>query len=249
MKNIFRNTTLLYAYLIFLGYTYLHVYYSNFDIDIFSFLDTGELLLSFLKLADNAMILIALFMIYPVIFLVLYFFIPQKTKEQMDQPILNRSSPKKNQYLNLLFLIGIIVLTIYSIYMLASRFRENLLSRYILYFILFSAFYWVIYFIYINYCENKKDELDLNERQRINFISGFLFSFYVVFFLANYSSQLTKFNLYNKSISFIYENKNVKCSDNLRFVGMTSKYLFLWKYCEKEVFVFERDRLKNIVIK
>lgn len=62
MKKIFENIPLLSGTLIFIGFLNYWFYYDFFDIEINSYLTTGELLLSFLKLTIP--ILITFFVIF-----------------------------------------------------------------------------------------------------------------------------------------------------------------------------------------
>lgn len=56
LDKVLKYATLIYAALILIGYWNVHVYYTSFGVDIWAFLTTGELLLSFLRMVFDIMI-------------------------------------------------------------------------------------------------------------------------------------------------------------------------------------------------
>src|SRR5262245_27373424 len=60
MERILKYASLIYALLVFVGYINLHAYYTPFGIQIWNYLTTGELLLSFLPITLDIMFLSSL---------------------------------------------------------------------------------------------------------------------------------------------------------------------------------------------
>jgi len=86
MKNIIKYFPLLSVLLIFLGYCHLHFFYcSQFDIDIYQFITTGEIVLSFLPIA------FVLFIIGIILGIVLVIGVTEEDKKV--------EKPKKARYL------------------------------------------------------------------------------------------------------------------------------------------------------
>ncbi|RLD53884.1 MAG: hypothetical protein DRJ01_18770, partial [Bacteroidetes bacterium] len=67
MERITKNTPIIYGMLIFLGYFHYWSYFNHFDIDISSFLTTGELLLSFLRLTIPIITILS-FLVFHIVF-------------------------------------------------------------------------------------------------------------------------------------------------------------------------------------
>ena len=62
--NILELTTLVYALLTFLGYSFIDSYFSHWGIHIYSFLDATEVLHAFLKNIDHIVPILVLFYLY-----------------------------------------------------------------------------------------------------------------------------------------------------------------------------------------
>jgi len=64
MKTLGINIPIITGVLLFLGYLNLQFYYVHFDIPIYHFINTGEIILSFLPIIIQVLIIISIYFLY-----------------------------------------------------------------------------------------------------------------------------------------------------------------------------------------
>lgn len=127
LQNIIRHIPILYAIFIFLSYYQLHIYYEKFKINIYAYINTGELLLFNFPIFAKTLTLFYLLFLF--IFIIIIIYIPfhiidqfRKPREQFiqtntlqnfitDVNILKKKVTRKtvNKYFIIHFVIGLII--------------------------------------------------------------------------------------------------------------------------------------------
>lgn len=238
IKKIIEYSALLYALLIFLGYSFIDTYYDNFDISIFSYLDASEILLSFLR---NINYLV--FMIVILIGINVTKFFPTKREEYKGEVKYENLTFIKKTKIHLPYIIGILIGIYFLIdSILMSPFDAIVVAVYISLLILF-------YFIY------KQLPMDFSEfnfivnvqLQRITFL---LLAIFALNYLSSYVSyRRIKDKITITKFSFSYNNQKYNSSDTLFYIGATSKYIFLKNFNNGVSFVIEKDKISDLRIK
>jgi len=255
MKKIYESTTI-YAALVFIGFYNYYIYHSFFDIEIASFPTTGELLLSFLPLTFPIVILIAFFVAFYFISLFSWgiafrshdryqFTNDANEVEKNDFLFKLHNSPKMIwksikdgkwksplTYLNLLvftfqFLLSILIVLFLFFYFILflgklqghDRFFESNAG---IVFILGLIWIYTFDFIIDRFFSQNSSAKIVN---RVSLI--FMFSIGMLTIKNMEKANKIKEGIPEYNVVFEYQNKPIRTNNNLVFVGLTEKYLFL----------------------
>jgi hypothetical protein len=233
--NLLENTTLIYAFLTFLGYSYIDFYYDFWGIRINSFLDISEILPLFLNNINYLLLNVVINLIF--YSGIMYYM----NLDFVDRIHITRGfMPSKNIRLLVLIIVPVFLLLIVWLSYIMSQIRL-LIIIYINAFIImaFYAFYHKLPLIL------EKLKLTISRQsQRIFLIIVYLYIFNftcVVYKVGNISSKqrLTFF-------SFNYESFKYQSNDSLFYIGATSKYIFLRNTKSETNLIFEKGNIKNL---
>jgi len=180
--NLIEYTTIIYAFITFLGYSYIDSYYSFWDINIYSFLDVGEILLSFLNGIN--FILIVLLLVFLTYAIPIYHTNPNTVKEisikYLKANPLKAKMIRKVHFLLLILSTILIPLVIYLLFIYSKLVAITTLVTCII----FAIFY--LFYIYLPKLL-KRLNIDINiHYQRIMF-------FVAILFVCNYLSAGYKY--------------------------------------------------------
>jgi hypothetical protein len=267
MKRVFEST-FIYALLIFLGFYNYYSFYNFFDINIASFLTSGELLLSFLPLTIpiiGILIILTLFYIRTIVALSIV-----KSNESL-------ASEKKR--IPDLFIFGDSIKNLKVFFKdKTMKFSKYWLMIFLNIFGLILGFFFILFFIgYIFYfllCLEGKyvvplipsllifgifwfilfDELIdkvINNRE-VKDISRYFLLIVFVIVLIRISNENKAKELINgdnrANITFEYNNEIIKSDSNIVFVGKVERYLFLRNLKESQNIIYPADKLGMIKI-
>lgn len=275
MNAILKYLPVISAFLIFIGYINYTGYYRFFDIEIVSYLTTGELLLSFLPLTKGIIVLFIFISIIVISELVSLNTAKNDSKDKLEH---SRGASL-------------------SIFMFASNYkalRENLKEKRwktlwdllriafeivgcvvgiasILFFILFflvgvgliidskpypydnfglivtlSLFWFMLLFDVIHRAETRDRLKNSSMLYGIFFIVCFLY--FITIWNKNEALRVLKGDP-EKQVSFIYDSKTVKTDSNLVYVGKTAEYLFIRDRTTKVNRIFKVSEISNLEIK
>ncbi|MDD4110699.1 MAG: hypothetical protein PHS54_04015 [Clostridia bacterium] len=273
MIKILKNIPLISGVLIFFGYLHYSFYYSFFGIEISSYLTTGELLLSFLRLTIPILSIIAMLSLYMIGALVLMVTRDKSLNEE----------EKDNDAFNLFFLKELNDF-------ISSLKRKNFRSFKAYIFVILElitlllslgfALFFIGYILFLFYqivSENPKLSL-INSKASIVFAVMWFFvlfstleklkkkyqdhmhNFVLVFGLLGLF--LSNIYIFNKEtalktlkghpenqITIYAEDETIKTDNNLVFIGKTDNFIFLRNLQEKENEIYNISDVKKFTIK
>lgn len=249
MKKLLEYSAFIYAFLIFLGYSYIDIYFESFGISIYSYLDASEILLSFL----NRMTFLVLMGIGLILYLLIMYFIvwakgKEKTKLETKSEInLEKKKTITDKIIISLGLVSTFGFLIYALYKLIYKIVYGSFDDKVIISVLV-----LIGLCFIGYHKLpilfKSIGFNLSIRnQRITY-------FIIIICFVNYIAAIIKYNRVLKGVekiefSFIYESKKYNSCDSLRYIGATSKYIFVWNLTSSNNYVFPKEEIKNLSIK
>jgi len=232
--NLLENTTIAYAFLTFLEYSYINSYFSRWGIEIYSFLDVGDILLAFLK---NINSLILLFVSLCIMF---YAYIQFNSQTKVNTVSPRDSNLKKPLWKNL-FIGGVELLVIGIIIYFLFKWNSTIMNS-ITNMLLFVVIIYTLNLILPKWLYNNNIALN---KQYLKIILLILFIVKFNVFCAEIKYiKMTAFPKTN--FSFTYECTNYKSSDSLIYIGATSKYFFLRNTKSKANQIFEKENIKNL---
>jgi hypothetical protein len=266
MNKIFESAYI-YAILIFLGFYNYYCFYNHFDINIATFLTSGELLLSFLPLTLPIVIIGVILMIFYIRTIVEMSFDSKKQKDTSVRKKIPDLYILSTSYTNLKSSLSktnrksgnsilLIILNILGIFIGIGLILYFI--WYIFYFLLCIegkyvnpsvgqlVFYGLLWFILF---DELIEKVYKNNSRAINISRVLLLLVFSVGFI-NFSSSKEAKEIINgksrKNIVFEYNNSMVKTDMNLVYVGKTEKYLFLRNLKEKENYIYPTDKIGMI---
>lgn len=268
MNKIFESAYI-YALLIFLGFYNYHCFYNNFDINIATFLTSGELLLSFLPLTIPIVVMGAVLTI---------FYIRTIVEISIESKKSNNSNYTKR--IPDLFVIGSAYRNLKSeLNEINWKSFKNIFSIFLSILGIIIGFGFILFFIgYIFYfllcIENKYVNPNINQlifyglfwfilfddllemvyngnSKAINISRFFLLIIFSVG-LINISNSVHSKNILNGNgkvqIEFEYNNLIVNSDSNFVYVGKTEKYLFMRDLKKKQNCIYPTDKIGMIEI-
>lgn len=258
--------------LIFFGYLNLHFFYRKFSINIYEFINTGELILSFLP------ILLTLLIIFSVLFIL---FITATGRGKSSTELTKYEEEKFNikiqwkyfkeryiaEYLNTLHWFKQIVTVLFSpivFFLSFSIYIINIIAIIVViqYLVSYpkqfyelryaiSVFFVFNYVLYSNYFTSKiiRDLNDFLKRETKTFILYLEAIFIYLFFnfLYNYSdAQMVLDGKPQYNVSFTYNDSNIVTDNSIVYVGKTQNYLFVHDIPTKLNFIYQTDKIGNL---
>lgn len=261
-KKISENITLISVFLIFIGYYNYYSYYSFFDIEIHSFLTTGELLLSFLPI--SIYILITFIIIFIMIALSNSTNNEDKVTEGINESYYKELKTSFNnvifrkrpitirEYLSSLFslllrLFGILLLLLVTFIFIKGIVEKNPTLYDSKNVIIFFLIIW--YAIIDTFFEKKILKSKLILDKRVYNISSILVLLLTIITLTNLlkAHKIESGNaLYN--VEFSIKDEKIKTDNENIYVGMTQEYLFIRNISKKNNIVYKRCDLSDFSI-
>ncbi len=266
MNKIFESAYI-YALLIFLGFYNYYSYYNHFDINIATFLTSGELLLSFLPLTLPIVIITSIFVILYIKVIVEISADYKDNEEKKERKRIPElfvlgsswrnlkelfSSQNFKSFKGVIFvfryILGLIIgsgfvlffigYIFYFLLCIEGKYVNPSISKLILY-----GFFWFILF------DNLIDLVYKNNMKAVNISRFFLLIIFSIGLINISNGKDAKEILNGKSkmiIVFEYNNVIVKSDSNLVYVGKTEKHLFLRNLKEKQNYIYPIDKVGMI---
>ena len=247
MKKIIEYWPLLTACILYIGFCNLHYYYKVFNLEIFSFVTTADILLS---LFPQLVIISTTF--YGLILQQLYSEIKKPTENQQTIP---EAIIEKKQKRLLWFKknIEIVVLIYFVVIILIMLLLKNVF-HYKSYELTYFNIYTDIIFLFLIYIA-----VSIADRNKLFFEKPLLIGLFLLIFIGQkIGSYKTNEGLAVKDgitdykrghISFDYNGKNITSSDSLLLVGQTASYLFLYDRKDSSTKIFKNEKVENLIIK
>ncbi|MCG6154115.1 hypothetical protein [Leptospira bandrabouensis] len=262
-----KYITYFYPVLFFLGYWNLHSYYSQFDLDISSYIDTFEIIFSFLKLIN--ILTFSIFLI--TILSILIFFPISKIPVFKNEKSMTLKEEEENRW-------NIVKSSLKKVFRKRSNFFvriSNLLIAFIFTCITDKVFQFflilfVFFKIYNNYTKPTHEYLGLiffiefiiliyfiknfasnSETSNDNFLMfALLFISFIGFIYINnfaFASKI-KAGIEDQKICFSYENELICSNSEKPFIGRTSNSLFLYDTKKNSTNIYFIKDTKNLEI-
>lgn len=237
IKKISENLTLIVGVLIFSAVIRLKLLYNNFNLDILSYMDFTEILLSNFEmffLIGTGLIIIAI----PT-----YWY---KIKQEKKGLLINEAnivdkadSSIYNAFIGSIFLIGNIKL---------NPLNWNICWVIIDLILLLSILTWIIVPI-LTLTEKEIERLNEIKRTRllylkVNLIIGFMCATYFCTIIESMFFYETR-----HKISFTYKNEIVKSSYRNLFLGETKNFIFMYDILNDSASIFNKEGIDKISIK
>lgn len=249
MKKLFEYSAFIYAFLIFLGYSYIDIYFDSFGISIYSYLDASEILLSFLNRVTFLVLMGIAIILY---LLLIYFVVRIKGKDKSKLEIKTDSNEvkevtKSDKILINLGLVSTFGVMIFALYSIADKIINGSFDDKVIIIILL-----IIGLCFLGY--HKLPILFNTIGYNLSIKNQRLIYLIITICFFNYISAIIKYNRVYKEVekiefSFTYESKSYKSCDSLRYIGATSKYIFVWNLISSNNYVFPKEEIKNLRIK
>lgn len=243
VEAVIKFFPLIFVLLTTFGYVHLQCYYYFFDIEILNYLDLFEIILLFF---NTSILLIAGILIV----IALSFALDFKISNEAD--FVTEESKKKTQskmqsYINLLALCVAVLL-------LAKIGFDLIFGHYIgIIFPIGFIICGIIFFVFEKYILKI---LFYNNRNPFFFFSvGISFGALLLIILMSVTSSIQKgydvrYNyLTLKQVCFSYNDKIIKTSKYVKYIGETKKNLFLFDSKKNETIIFKMENIDNLRIK
>lgn len=244
MKKLISILPLLTICIIYLGYCYLHFYYTYFNLDIYNYISSSDILLSFLPIV----ILILTFLVgFINVKIINYKVIKNDDKDIIVSNENNTSVKKKTSVFKYILsspltyiLLLLIVYHILRKYLLQYYYDFELQYLELSFFItMYSLILWNVY---------SNSKLDLYLKQPILFMLFLIVtSTIIISSFRKLDAKKIKFGIPVKQVSFIYKNKLYKSNQNILFVGQTQTSIFLYQRSNNSTMVFNTSEVEFLV--
>ena len=277
MKKILNYFPLISALLLFIGYLNYVTYYNLFDIDITSFLTTGELLLSFLPLTSAILFILFLVLVILVVALI------GPSKKSNEEPDNNRI--EKNYFLFSFFALSDSIKSVKTIFkekkwktlgQKATLIFEFILAiiglTVIFFFVTFFIImvglvidhkpfpnwdFWIVFslsvfwfFILFEIIKRREDN------KTLRFVNEFYLGLFTIAFLyfttisnkKDATDTLSGKPHFKTKLIFSDSSKNIESDSNLVFVGKTAEYYFFRNLKKKTNHIYSADGVINVEV-
>lgn len=275
MKKIITNLPIVSALLLFVGYLNYTTYYRLFDIEITSYLTTGELLLSFLPLTSG--ILIALFF-----FIVLFISViiaPPKENESKSidrdnnisllsifliteffknlRVILNNKLWKNfRQILNLIFnvlflLVGLSIILFFILFFIIMSglvIDHKLFPDFEYSSIFWLSFLWFLLMLDVVKKRQRSHSLKYIDEMYLILVTIAFLYFTTISNKKSATDVLSGKPHFSAKLSFSDSAKNIVTDSNLVFIGKTANYFFFRNLEAKTNIIYNSDGVVKIDI-
>ena len=244
LKKISGYTGIISGYLIFLGYGFNHFYYNHFDIDFYSYANSGEIVFSFLSVFIPLILMIA-------VLILMYIFEEIKVKNLPITIIKSIQIKSKNKIINyikhlfriIIVIIGLVIFILIVFLVpisLISPFSSSLLIDPIFLIQLISVSFMIIATIYyVNFHREKSKPLAL-------FILGSVIMIYIIF-LGNTKAIAIEHAKGEYIVNMKMKNGEFReSSDQQFYLGETKNYIFLYDISNKKTESLNKDEMVSI---
>lgn len=237
MDKILKYSTLIYSFLLFIGYSYIHTYYRHFGIEIFSFLDASEILLSFLN--NLAML------IFIILFILLFYGLPYFFLSQLETTLPKKETTiaeKKDSLLKSLIIP--ISFTIYGIFQLVKMIIDGpIVSLFAFIYIIVGVISFLVYKYLPKFLEKKQMKIKLS-LVNITLIIIVICTFN--YLTAIFESNQVEKKIHQTLISFEINSTKIQSSDSVIFIGATSKYIFLKNLNSQANYIYQKANIGSL---
>ena len=252
MRRLVEYWPFLTACVLYFGFCNLYYYYKVFNIDIFAFISSSDILLSLFP-----RIVLLSTTLYSAIAQQLYLEIRKPSQEEtssLNTEALSASEKKKiNRTLwikkNIEIIAPIyylIVILIELVFISGFNFKSYELAE-------FSLFADII-FLFIIYIA-----VSIADKNKLIYEKPLLIALFLVVFIGRMisrdrSSEALKIKdgiteQKHDHVSFIYNEEKIVSNDSLVLIGQTSNYLFLYNLKDSSTNAFLMNKLENLIIK
>jgi hypothetical protein len=229
LKRLAEISPVIGAFLIFIGYLKLHLYYSHWDINIANYLDFSEITLSFLNDTNTVLFLTLMMLLQMTLGIVTLTTIDNKIKTETSkiQADNSNSGSQTDEFLGLFPTIDkaieenhkpvvIVLFILTAIFVILFLCFLNLTSLYIS-FVLFIQ----LLALFLDSILGIKDEKTLVQTSFVIILLGFTYC------LAKYDIKQTEIS--TKQITLqSNSNENICTDKNFIFIGKTNNYYFFF---------------------
>lgn len=238
LESIIKFFPLIFILLTTLGYVHLQTYYYFFDIEILNYIDITEIILLFFN--KSILIIVGILIVNAVSYI-----LDNKINNEANNKK-ESSTKKRNFILNNLGVIIIIFLLIYIVIVLIS-------GKYIS--LIYPIGYLICGIIYLVLEKHFFKILFLNHTP---FFFFSISTSIVVLLLINLSTitnsiekgyNVRNNNLIIKQVCFSYNNKIIKTSKEIVYIGETKKNLFLFDLKQNETIIYKMENIDNFRMK
>jgi len=259
MDNIKKHLPLLSILLIFIGYCHLHFYYTTqFNIDIYYYITSGEIILSFLPIIFK-LFLLTLF-IGIVIICTKAVQIKRKNigfghSASVYKRLYHRKNvTKKKKRILLLYicfpieLTVFLIVSVYTYLLIKSELFDWIYAR------VFISLMWLFWiFIIIRKRINAYVRIYFpNNHQDIYRISLIVLTFlYTDYIQLSKKANDVKNGLNETEIEFIYDKKKIDSATDtmISYIGSTQQYIFIYNRIIGDNFIYDKSKVINLVFK
>lgn len=246
MKKILEYWPLLTGCILYFGFCNLYLYYNEFNINILSFSNSSDVLLS---LFPKAVVISTV--IYGFLLQSIYTEIQKSETEKNQTNIPSEKKIKrlkwfrKNIALVMLIYYGFVITIKLSLIHLLNYKNYELIDYNIITNFLF------LFLIYFAIVIGDSDKF-LNE-------NPILISFFIIVFIGNgignyrkneaekVKNGITEYK--SDHITFKYNDIKIQTNKSLIFIGQTTDFLFLYNMKNKSSEIYKNDKIENLVIK
>lgn len=233
--------------LIILGFIKFKIFYNRFNIDIENYLELTEVLVLFLTDVVYYGIMILSVFFYN-------FLVTSESedteKEKIKQAIEEESSFKKrltyHYKLSANHILMVIIATICLVlvyFFNYARFWNALFSTITIPVVLLYVI------LVMEYRHKYKKVYGINLNPSINNLALLIFMFSLYSVSSAFSEIQKIYKKPDKVISFRYMNDVIKSSSNIKYLGETSNYVFMYDHKKQESKVFEKSEIRCFKIK
>jgi hypothetical protein len=248
LERLAKISPVIGAFLIFIGYWKLHLYYKNWDIKISDYLDISEIMLSFLNDSNIILFFIFIMLAQMTIGIIIIAFIDRKIKNVTEGenkievtaddkgfegilPLFDKSFEENSKPIIIVFSIlsAISIILFFIFYKLTFLYFS---------FILFSQ----LLILILYYLFGIKNDKKLMQISFVIIIFGFSYS------LSKYDINETNCDK-TKVVLYIENDKRITSSDNFIFLGKTKNYFFFFDKCKNKSHIIKGEKVSRIISK
>jgi hypothetical protein len=271
MQKAIKYLPLFYPLLVLIGFLNYHTFYKCFDIEIASYLTTGELLLSFLPLTIPILLFLAYFFLLltgalisillnkdkeqdnqddKAMSLTLFFHFFKKTKEDFKNKDLSKLYKFGWFPFYLIFmLLGILFICFFGYYIFIIV--RYIFSSYLIYkipyqLLIISAFFWIIFLF---------DLIDRIPPGLNNEKTKYLKSFFTIFLFVSLTVITSKSKAFDiisgkpqYNISFELPNNMIQTDSTIVFLGKTTDFIFLRDLKNQSNLIYPTSEIRRLEI-
>lgn len=239
IDKLIKLTSIIGTFLILNGIIYLHIFYHEFSINIFSYLEFTEVLTAFLNYAPNILMFFGVYLIHLFFpFLLIDKFVKWFRKKYPNFLANDTNKKRISKGLNIGFFIQVIL------------FISCIILMKIDYWQISKALIYVTAFFGLNIIQRLVDFFENNIKEIIKIeyydtfytfiVFAFPFTVFTIWFSC-FDSMQTKANPQNVNI-FDNSGKSIQIDCGFKCVGKTNNYIFLYnKYSDKSMSISLKD--------